>query len=342
MKVMVRFDPALTAVALILSFYVAPVFGQQDDSDVIRVTSRVVSVEALVTDKRTGARVDKLRKEDFELLDNGRRQELTHFSQGADPNRPLALALIVDVRHWGNAAVPGLRTTLQRALAQLKPEDKVAVFNFWQGAEMLQELTGDRALVLEALTASASRREQLGGKSGGDSGGSMIKALLAATRHLQEKQPKSRIALVVISDDMNATPRGEVADTTKQLLEAGVTVSGLVKVSGELARTIKGLGRAISAAKLTYRVSENLAHYSSQTGGQVVDVQGEDYSEALEQVIGNLVGRYSLGFVPDASRLDGKFHKLTLKVKLPPELGKGRKIVVSARRGYLARKDDKE
>lgn len=339
---MVNLGLLLTAVALVLSVYVSPAFGQQNDADVIRITSRVVSVEVLVTDKRTGARVDKLTKDDFELRDNGRRQELTHFSQGADPNRPLALAFIVDVRQWGNAAIPGLRTTLQRALTQLKPEDKVAVFNFWQGAEMLQGLTTDRALVLAALTASGSRREQLGRKSGGDSGGSMIKALLAATRHLQEKQSKSRMALVVISDDMNATPRREVGDTTKQLLEAGVTVSGLVKVSGELARTIKGLGRAISAAKLTYRVSENLAHYSSQTGGQVVDVQGEDYSDALEQVIGNLVGSYSLGFVPDATRLDGKFHKLTLKVKVPPKLGEGRSIVVRARQGYLARKDEKE
>ena len=338
---MLRFGPSLTAVALILSLSVVPVFGQQDDSDVVRVTSRVVSVEALVMDKRTGARVDQLRKEDFELLDNGRRQELTHFSRGADPNRPLALALIVDVRQWGNAAVPGLRTTLQRALTQLKLEDQVAVFNFWAGAEMLQELTGDRALVLEALTTSVSRRQQLAGKRG-NSGGSMIKALLAATRHLQEKQPKSRMALVVISNDLNATPRGEVNDTTKKLLEAGVTVSGLIKVSGTLAKTFKAWGRAKDAAYLSNRVGDNLAHYSSQTGGEVVDVEGEDYSDALEQVIGNLVGRYSLGFVPDAGRLDGKFHKLTLKVNVPPELGKGRKIVVRARQGYLARKDDQE
>ncbi len=61
-----------------------------------------------------------------------------------------------------------------------------------------------------------------------------------------------------------------------------------------------------------------------------------DYSSALEQIIGNLVGRYSLGFIPDNARLDGRLHKLAVKVRVPASLGKERKVEIRTRRGYFA------
>jgi VWFA-related protein len=316
----------------------SPVAAQQDDSDVLSVTSRVVSVEVLVTDRRTGARVDGLRREDFELFDNGRRQELTHFSQGADVNKPLALVLFVDTHGTTKAVVPRLRAALGRALAQLQPEDQVAVFHYRAGFDMLQGLTRDRALALDALTAAAARQETA--KKERRNPGDLAKALVMATRYVREKLPQSRVAFVAISDDITAISRQEVEETTKQLLAGGATVSGLIKVSGKFANALKFVGHGIDAANLSPNRGETIAYYSFKTGGEIVNVSGDDYSEALERVIGNLVGRYSLGFVPEAGGLDGKFHELTVKVKLPPELGKSRKLTLRARQGYLARKDD--
>ena len=313
-------------------------FAQGETSETVRVTSRLVSVDVLVTNKRTGARVDGLRQEDFQVSDNGRLQVLTHFAKGATADRPLALAMLVDVRGTTKAVVPKLRAALQRALLQLQPEDQVAVFDFWAGYEMLQELTRDRARVLEALTEAVSRQEQprpkKGGRRGGQSGESMASALLAAMRHLQERQPQARMALIIITDDLNAPPRRVVMDTTKELLAGGATVSALIKVSGSFATIVKSLPHLSPRT-----MNRNAEYYSEQTGGEVVDISGDDYSVALEKVVGDLAGRYSLGFVPDTTRLDGRFHKLAVKTKVPPSLNEHDKTLIRARRGYLARRE---
>lgn len=75
---------------------------------------------------------------------------------------------------------------------------------------------------------------------------------------------------------------------------------------------------------------------AGQTGGEVVEVGDGD---ALEQVVGNLMGRYSLGFVPDEKDLDGRFHKL--KVKIKDSVLKSRKLkpTLRARSGYYAKKE---
>ena len=338
----------LVGLSLSLAACVAPASSQQDKSDVVRVTSRLVNVDVLVTDKRTGARIDGLKREEFEVTDNGRPVTVTHFSQGADPEHPLALLLLINTRSTTKANVPHLRTALSSALMKLRSEDEVAVIDYWYGNELVQELTRDRARVLDALSAVAERQDHPrprpkhygGGVSG--VGQDLATSLLLGAHLVQERLPGARIGLVVIDDDLNATPGELVTDTAKQLLVSGATVSGLIKVSGWFANTLKPIGHAIDVSHyptLHARPTENVAYYSAQTGGEIINVRGDNYSAALEQLVGDLVARYSLGFVPDVTRLDGRFHDLKVKVKVPVTLGKDRKLVIRARRGYLARND---
>ncbi len=345
-----KLSSRLVVLCLSLAACVAPAFSQQDKSDVVRVTSRLVNVDVLVTDKRTGARIDGLKREDFEVTDNGRPVTVTHFSQGADPERPLALVLLINTRNTTKANVPHLSTALSLALMKLRPEDEVAVIDYWYGYELVQELTRDRAKVLDALSAVAERQDHPRpkpkhyGYGGGGVGQDLATSLLVGVRLVQERLPGAQIALVVIDDDLNATPRQLVNDTAKQLLVSGATESGLIKVSGWLATTFKPIKHAIDVSHyptFQARPGENVAYYSAQTGGEIISIGEDNYSAALEQVVGDLVARYSLGFVPDVTRLDGQFHDLKVKVKVPVTLGKARKLVIRARRGYFARNDGK-
>ena len=53
--------------------------GAQSDGPVIRVTVDLVQVDAVVTDSQ-GRHVTGLKPEDFQILEDGKPQKITHFS----------------------------------------------------------------------------------------------------------------------------------------------------------------------------------------------------------------------------------------------------------------------
>src|SRR2546422_7527471 len=53
--------------------------AQRQGQDVVRITTQLVQVDAVVTDKK-GNHVEDLTEGDFELLVDGKKQQLTHFS----------------------------------------------------------------------------------------------------------------------------------------------------------------------------------------------------------------------------------------------------------------------
>src|SRR5579871_2246556 len=66
----------------------------KDSAGPIKVEVDVVNVLCTVYDKR-GALVQDLKKDDFEIRENGRRQQIRYFAR--DTDLPLTIALLVDV-----------------------------------------------------------------------------------------------------------------------------------------------------------------------------------------------------------------------------------------------------
>ena len=67
----------------ILLFVCAVVFvsgaNAQDDDDVVKITSKLVQVDAVVTDKK-GEQITDLNVSDFQVLQDGKAQKITGFS----------------------------------------------------------------------------------------------------------------------------------------------------------------------------------------------------------------------------------------------------------------------
>ncbi|HYY93393.1 MAG TPA: hypothetical protein VE713_02670, partial [Pyrinomonadaceae bacterium] len=59
------------------------------EEDVVRVDANLVQVDAVVTDD-AGRQVTDLRAEEFELLEDGRPQQITNFSYVSNAGGPLA------------------------------------------------------------------------------------------------------------------------------------------------------------------------------------------------------------------------------------------------------------
>jgi VWFA-related protein len=127
--------------------------------DVLQVNTRVVFLDALVTDKKTKATASDLAAENFEVLADGRQRKVSYFSREGDAaRRPLALVLVFDLSRIG-AGRYMRRTDILEAMAKelekLPPGDEVALVAQDAGGdgkrEWLTTFTRNRGQLASAL-----------------------------------------------------------------------------------------------------------------------------------------------------------------------------------------------
>jgi VWFA-related protein len=160
-----------------------PTPPREDDDEVVRITTNLVQIDAVVTD-RDGRQVTDLRAEDFELLENGRPREVTNFSYirtttpntDAAPSNEAALsararnvppvpparlrpeqvrrtiALVVDDLRMSAESIHFARQALRKYVdEQVQPGDLVAIIRTSAGIGALQQFTADRQQLYAAI-----------------------------------------------------------------------------------------------------------------------------------------------------------------------------------------------
>src|SRR5882672_6913309 len=151
--------PLRLGVMIILVLLAAPVTSAQEVADTIRVRTRVVFMDALVKDKKTGIPITDLKPENFELFDDGKPREISYFTREGQARKPLALIIILDCREDGAGRFlkrPEILKTLADELAKLPPGDEIAIMAMNINGEdekriWLADFTRDRAQLAAAL-----------------------------------------------------------------------------------------------------------------------------------------------------------------------------------------------
>lgn len=199
-------------------------------------------------------------------------------------------------------------------LVFLQNDDQVAVINLFPNFTILRALGHSRQSVLESLTPSARSPEGETAPTKETGPGDITSGLLATVRHIQERRQQFRLALVVVGKKSYETLQQTARSSIEQLLASGAVINRITPAKGQ---------------------DDVLNYICEQTGGEVVHIRGTDYSDALERLIKNVAQRYSMGFVPDDTARDGRFHKLSVAVQVPATFGSRRAFEVRARRGYV-------
>ena len=78
-----------------------PMASAQEVADTIRIRTRVVFMDALVKDKKTGTPISDLTPENFELFDDGKPRAISYFTRDGHARKPLAMVIILDCREDG-------------------------------------------------------------------------------------------------------------------------------------------------------------------------------------------------------------------------------------------------
>jgi Ca-activated chloride channel family protein len=295
---------------------VALVFGQNakqrpqaaTPEDQSRITVDVTRVNLLytVTDKK-GRFVSNLTRDDFEIIENKKKQSILEFT--AETDLPLRLAILIDTSNsirerfrFIQEAATNFITTVMRP-----GKDKAIVVSFDTSPELVADLTDDQVAVTKAI-----RELRPGG------GTALYDAIFFSCRDkLMADQPreKFRRAIVVLSDGDDNQSRW----TREQALEM-----------------------AHKADAVIYTISTNITHlessgdkvlkrYAEETGGMAFfPFKAEDLGQSFENIANELRHQYNVFYRPDPLRTDGLYHPVDIRVKDRKE------FTVRARHGYYA------
>jgi len=312
---MVSFALAATVVAALIA---PKLFAQEKEQiDVVKVNTDLVVFDAQVIDKKTKRVIGDLVKEDFELSDNGARQQISYFSRD---ELPLSIMLLLDVSGSVRPILHQIRDGALSALQRLKPEDQVAIMAFANTSKLAQNFTNDRRLAAQKIE-EATASDALG------RGTFLGTALESAAIHMQKAPAQTgRRVIIVVTDNIAVTQGRQTKGILEELFDSGTVVYGLIVRAA--------IGKVFNIMFLGQIKGVN--EFVEQTGGEIVGADKNEVDQKLGAVIDRLRARYAIGFRPTDTTDDGKFRKVEIRVAAAKK--RKEKLVVLTKRGYYLRR----
>src|SRR5215510_1369743 len=194
---------------------------EDQQQETIKIKTDLVTLDALVTDKKTREIIRNLTIQDFELFEDDAKQQIEHFSQD---KLPLSVVLLLDISPSVHPVIEEIQKGALQALGHLKAEDEVALMVFAGVAELIQDFTKDRKAIADKVGMALTR----------DGHGTRIhEAIGAAARQFKHATiPTSRRVVIVITDNQGSMNRKydnvSEAEIKDALLESGATVCGVI------------------------------------------------------------------------------------------------------------------
>ncbi len=307
------------AARLLPAILLLPLFcslrASAQDSGGIHVNVNLVVLDATVKDK-SGHVMDGLKKEDFQVREDGVEKKIELFSRD---ELPLDVALVLDLSDSIEPFLDPLRDAAATTLAALKPEDEVALFTFSTEAQLVVPLTRDKNSISEAIGSF---------KTGGAT--NINDGIFVASEYLLKNAPKGRRVIILISDDVGTDAGGQgTRDIVTETIAADAAVYNL-KIPG-----YNPPATIFFAAMIPGLV--DIRKVADATGGEIFDVhEVKNLDLAFRALLERVKTRYTLGYYTTAGGATGKPHKLD--VRLAPSFGaKGRNYTILSKTSYYFR-----
>jgi Ca-activated chloride channel family protein len=274
----------------------------------IRVTVNRVNVPVTVTNS-TGRIVEHLRREDFEIFDNGTKQPITDFSAVEESTQVVLLiesgpAVLFLAKSHVLAADAFLRS--------IPPADSIAIASYARAPELILNFTTDKNAAREAL-------QELSFVNGfGDL--NLSTSLVSTIDWISGVLGKKTI--VLLSTGVDTSPPETWRLLQKKLQASDVRIFA-VSLSSDIRQPAKMKKLTPQERSDRAEVKEGFAEadqslheLSDVTGGRVYFPQDPAaFARAYSEIAQLVANEYSMAFAPTA--LDGQLHNLKVKVKDP-------------------------
>jgi Ca-activated chloride channel family protein len=278
----------------------------------IRVSTQTVPLYVTVMDG-TKRIVPDLQREDFEVYDNGKLQTLTTFDNQVTP---ISVVVMLDTSGSMTLALDLVKQAAEEFLIRLLPEDKgkVGAFNDKLEVKPAQGLpfTNNRDQLIRAL--------------GDLDFGYPTRLYDAVDYAMNELETQDgRKVVLVFTDGEDTASRLDSGDVTERARSQEVMVYSV------------GMENEYMSGNQRVRTSPDrgLRRLSDETGGGFFMLKKKDeLGPTFTRIAQELHSQYVMGFTPE--NLDGKVHKLEVRLKKPGLTARARKSYVATRPGGTA------
>ncbi len=303
------------------------------DEKAIKLNATLVQVPVIVSDLG-GRYTTDLKKEDFELFEDGVEQDIELFGSVEEP---FSVALLLDSSGSTAEQLALIKKAALVFIGNLRAQDKVMVFSFNDSVQQMCPLTGDRNILRNAIETIESGEytqvyeavytavwERLRGVSG-------RKAVIMFSDGIDtassEIDAEDTLDAVVETEDIIIYPiryntKADVIEKLVRRREGDLKVSHSAEASKSWEETIKSLDD-------TYRVADDYLSQLAELSGGVLERADrlEDLEQAFTRIAEELRHQYLLGYYPKDSESRGMDRRIKVRVRRP-------NLRVRARPGY--------
>ena len=322
------------AVRSVLLFLILLIFinigrAQQDaeDKEIVKIDTLLVNVPVIASDK-DGRNISGLKKENFSVFQDGKKQEIEFF---ADEDAPMNVVILVDSSYSTSKILKDIKESARNFIKIFRTEDKGMIASFDYKLKVLSEFTSDQNNLTKAINKISIAK-----KSGSAMQDAMFQIIM---RHFV--QVKGRKAIIVLTDgavgggiisNQNLLDTLIASDTLiypiifksgedlSQYFRPSKTVTmvdGKKMDGGELLKQIEGANnRALNFTKAL----------GDLTGGKTFAADSADLKDAFQKIADELKKQYLVGFYPQNFN-DGKPHKIEVKVNLEDITIRTKKVI---------------
>ena len=282
----------------------ASTFAVAQQLPTFRSGTQVVSLFVTVADAQKRL-VPDLTKDDFEVFDNDKPQPLVFFQNEV---QPITVVVMLDTSGSMTGTISLLRAAAEQFLIRLLPADKGRVGAFNDKIQFSSRFTNDR----DELVSDVKDLDYGNGTRLWDAVGASLDEL---------KGIEGRRVILIFTD----------GDDTESKIGLG-TVIDRARADEVMVYAIGLESNYFNGQRMVRsKPDRGLRKISDETGGGYFELEKtNDLAPTFTRVAQELHSQYVLGFTP--TQLDGRVHKLTVRMKQPG-------MTARARRSYLAAAD---
>ena len=281
---------------------------QPPQQGMFRSRTQTVPIYATVLDLN-GRLMPDLKEEDFQVFDNGKPAPITLFDTTV---QPIAVIVALDMSGSMINAIERVKDAAEAFVLRLLPKDRAMLCSFDDKIIMSKQFSSNRDELLRFLRTGL----QYGN-------GTRLWDAVDRSVGILKEEPERKVVLVLSDGEDSASDVGK-DDVLSRAQENHVMVYAI------------GIRNRFypSGPAGPYQISQPdrfLRKLTAETGGGNFEVgQQLDLNSTFTKVADELHRQYLIGISP--STLDGKVHKLDVKVKVPG-------MTVRARQSYTANKE---